>query len=369
MSNFTIRRAIAVTLPALAGLALTLAPGSSLAASGRVGSRAPSVVTGPAHAAGASVTLTGTVNTHDQPTTYEFQYGPGSATGGQPASYASHTTPAMLPAGTATEKVSQVVAGMPQGDHYRLVAFSTADPEALRTGKDRIYTLAAKRTKSVFKLPSSFEPTPVNDPFVLSGTLTGTGNAAREVVLQASPYPYTAAFSDVGAPILTSATGAFSFRVARLTASTRFRVATVSAPLLFSDTLTQLAVERVTLNVRRSKRIQGLVRLYGTAGPAAVGAHVFIQLEQQAKPRPTKTEKPEKTPRSGEQERPPKFQTKFETVLKPAGKSLSRFSVVVSVRTSGDYRAFVALPAGPLASGPSETVHLHAAPKEKKTKT
>jgi hypothetical protein len=53
--------------------------------------------------------------------------------------------------------------------------------------------------------------------------------------------------------------------------------------------------------------------------------------------------------------------------LKRTGKSLSRFSVIVEVHTSGNYRAFVVLPAGPLASGPSETVHLHAPPKEKKT--
>jgi hypothetical protein len=370
MSNFTIRRAIAVAVPALAGVALTLAPAASQA---NEGSGPPIVATGPAHEVGAAVQLTGTVKTHDLPTTYEFQYGPGSATGGAPTVYASHTTPATLPAGTATEKVSATVTGVLAGYHYRLVAFNSDDAETPRTGKDRVYTPVTKHKKptkpkkSELELPSLFEPTPVGGAFVLSGTLTGTGNAAREVVLQSSPYPYTAAFTDVGAPTLTSATGAFSFRVAHLTESTRVRVATVSAPLLVSDTLTQLALERVTLNVRRSKRVEGLVRLYGTATPAATGANVFIQLEQQPKARPPKAEKPEKTPRSSEQERPPKFHTKFATILKRDGRSLSRFSVIVDVRTSGNYRAFVELPAGPLAPAGSETVQLHAAPRHKKT--
>jgi hypothetical protein len=286
MSNFTIRRAIAVTV---AGLALTLAlmPVASQAKK----PAPPRVVTGVARAVGASVLLIGTIDTHDLSTTYEFEYGPGSATGGQPSKYEKQTTPATLSPGTATEKVSATVTGMLPSYHYRLVASNAADPTSPETGKDRAYTIEVKRTKNAFELPSSFDPTPVGDAFVLGGTLTGTGNAAREVVLQASPYPYTAPFTDFLGPLPTSTTGAFSFRVAHLTASTRFRVATTDGPPLVSDTLTQLAVERVTLNVRRSKRVEGLVRLYGTASPAAAGAHVFIQLEQLAKPQPPKEKK------------------------------------------------------------------------------
>jgi hypothetical protein len=367
MSNLTIRRAIAVAVPAIAGLALTLAPVSSQAASKRATSGPPTVTTGAARGFGVSVTLTGTVDTHGLPTTYEFQYGPGTATGGAPASYASHTTPATLPAGTAKEKVTQTVLGLVPGDHYRLVAMNSADPTSPRTGKDRVYALQTKHSKSVFRLPS-LEPTPVDEPFVLTGTLSGAGNANRAVVLQASPYPYTTTFVDVGSPVATNAVGTFSFRVARLTTSTRFRVATVLAPLLFSPTITQLAEVHVSLKVRRSKRVEGLVRLYGTVSPAEVGAHVFLQLEQPPKAKPPKSEKPEKNSRAEEREKPPRFQTKFNTIVKRAGKSFSRFSIVVKVSDSGNYRAFAQLPVGPLASGESQTVTLHAPPSKKKRK-
>jgi hypothetical protein len=137
---------------------------------------------------------------------------------------------------------------------------------------------------------------------------------------------------------------------------------------VFSDTVTQLAEARVTLQVRRSKRVEGLVRLYGTVSPAEIGAHVFLQLEQPPKAKPIKAEKPEKTTHASEREPQPKFQTKFTTVVKRAGKAFSRFSVVASVSQSGNYRAFVEIPVGPLASGASQTVILHAPPTKKHKK-
>jgi hypothetical protein len=371
MSNFTftIRRAAAVAAPTILGLALAVGPTASQAAKEKKSSDAPRVVTGVAHGFGASVTLTGTIKTHGLLTTYKFEYGPASATGGQPNPYEKQTTTATLSGDdTAMEKVSRTVTDMLPGYHYRLVASNEADPTSPIAGKDRTYTLTTKRTKSGFELPSSFEPTPVDGEFVLSGTLTGSDNSAREVVLQESPYPYTAAFVDVGSPALTGATGAFSLRVARLTESTRFRVATAVAPLLFSDTVTQLAQARVTLKVRRSKRVEGLVRLYGTVSPAEAGAHVFLQLEQPPKAKPIKTEKPEKSTHTSEREPQPRFQTKFTTIVKRAGKTFSRFSIVVSVSESGNYRAFLDIPAGPLAPGASQTVILHAPPSTKKHK-
>ena len=368
MSNFTIRRAIAAALPALAGVALTLAPVASQAAVTHA-PHPPSVATGPARAVGAAVTITGTIDTHDElETTYEFRYGPNptSAPGTPPAEHELHTTPVTLAKGTGTEriKVSASVTDLLVGYHYRLVATNAAAPKGVG-GKDRIYAPTTKiKTKSGFELPSSFEPTLVGDPFELSGTLTGPDNTNRMVVLQASPYPYTAAFTDVGTPVLTSATtGAFSFREAHLTQSTRFRVATVTGTPVISDSFTQLAEVHVTLKVRRSKRVEGIVRLYGTVSPAEVGAHVFLQLEQEPKAKPVKGEKLEKNSRGAEKEPQTKFQTRFQTVVKRAGKGLARFSVIVDVRTTGNYRALVSLPVGPLASGPSETVHLHAAPK------
>ena len=112
---------------------------------------------------------------------------------------------------------------------------------------------------------------------------------------------------------------------------------------------------RVVLKARSSGH-RGLVRLYGTVTPAEVGAKVFIELEKVAKPKadkPGKLEKPEKPgkPEKEKGEKPPSFSTKFDTVVKRGTKSISRFSVVVSVRDTGRYRAFVQVKPGPRRVG------------------
>jgi len=366
-SSFTIRRAIALpalTIVGLIGLALTVSPVASQASSKVVKSGPPIVNTGPVRVTATSITLTGTVDPHGLSTHFFFEYGP-------TLKYGSKTEELPVHEPTTPEKVSveQPVKGLLPGDHYRLVA---SNSDGTKPGRDREYIVKVKQGKTVFELPSSFQPTPVGGTFVLSGTLSGPGNsgAGRQVALQSSPYPYSATFTDVAGipPITTGISGGFSFRIAHLTASTRFRVATTTVPLVVSETLTQLAEVRVTLKAQTSHHVKGLVRLYGTVSPAAVGAHVFLQLEQTPKPKQQKAEKPEKTPRFEEQERPPTFSTKFSTVAKRATRSVSRFSVVVTVKNTGNYRAFVQMPPGPIASGQSETIVLHAAPKKKHKK-
>jgi hypothetical protein len=363
-STKKMRKALLQVL-ALASLALTVAALPSQAASTQpTGNGRPHVVTGRVtRVVGTSVALNGTVNPQGSATDYYFKYGP-------TATYGQQTTPVSIPAGTATVKVSQTVTGFLPGYHYRLVATNAV---ATEEGHDHVFSPKAKKKKTAFDLPKTFQPVTIGGTFVLSGSLTGTGNANREVVLQASAYPYRTAYADVGAPILTSATGAFSFRVANLQTSTKFRVATVATVPLYSLIVPELVQVRVILKVRSSGH-PGLVRLYGTVSPAEVGAHVFFQLEHAAKEKlqdsekPTKLEKPGKG-RSERAEKPPGFVTRFSTTVKPGTKALARFSAIVSVRAAGHYRAFVAVPAGPLASGHSQTVTLRANPNlQKKSK-
>jgi len=378
MRSLTSKRMMTVQALALTGLALAL-PLASQAASNKASSPGPPLVsTGSfTHANGSSAVLEGSVDPRTLATTYYFQYGPTTA-------YGSQSTPASLPAGGTTKvKVSRAVTGILLGYHYRLVA---TNADGTKDGHDRVLNLKKKQVKqSGFVLPSAFAPTPVGGTFVLSGTLTGLGNANRAIALQASPYPYRTPFAAVGAPITTNAVGGFSFRVSNLFTSTRFRIVTVGAPVLSSAIVTEEVVVRVLLKAR-SSRAGGLVRLYGTVTPAEVGAHIFFQLEkskaeEETKPgkveKPPKIEKPSKHAKgrkggsgggggsggkSERSERPPAFLTKFSTVVKRATKSFSRFSIVVKIRTTGHYRAYVVIPAGPLASGHSQTILLHAAP-------
>jgi hypothetical protein len=101
-----------------------------------------------------------------------------------------------------------------------------------------------------------------------------------------------------------------------------------------------------------------LVRLFGTVTPAAVGAQVEFQLEKAVRPG-----------KSEESETATRFVNQFVTVVKKARRTFSRFSLIVKIRHSGRYRAFVKLTRGPLASGISaQTVYIHAAPVKAKRK-
>ncbi|HTU79298.1 MAG TPA: hypothetical protein VMF09_11115 [Solirubrobacteraceae bacterium] len=363
MTSFRFKPAAVLAALALAGLTAT----TSSLASQASGTRAPTVTTGRARLSSAtatSVTLTGTINGHEQSFEYYFQYGATDL-------YGSQTPTVKVTEDTHVEKISASASHVLAGYHYRLVAINSAGEK--REGRDRtILPAKVKRTKQkklAFDLPHSFQPTVVGAAFVFDGSLTGTGNGAREVVLQESPYPYSAGFTDVGAPVLTSATGAFSFRLPSLRSSTRFRAVMLGPPELISDTLTQLVEVRVTLKVHASKLVKGLVRLYGTVSPTATGAHVFFQLEQAPKPHSLKAEKPQKESKvqaRQEKEKPPTFVTKFGTVVKRATRSFSHFSLVVKVKSAGNYRAFVQMPVGPLASGESQTVALKTAKKKRK---
>jgi hypothetical protein len=365
MTRLKIKRAAALSALALAAVAMAL-PLASQAATAPPTQPGPPLVTtgGVSHVSGTSATLEGTVDPHGYPTTYYFQYGPTSA-------YGAQTTPASLPTGTAKVKVSQAVTGLLTGYHYRLVATNAA---GTKNGHDHVFTPKNSK-KSGFVLPKTYLPIPLGGTFILDGTLNGAGNANRPVVLEASPYPYRAAFTPVGSAILTTATGHFSFRVANLQSSTKYRVSTVAPVPLHSLIIPQPVSVRVTLKVKSSSH-KGLVRLYGTVTPAEVGARVFFELERPPKSeekapkgeQPGRLENPKKNKsnRAEEKEKGPTFAAKFDTIVKPATRSISRFSAVVSIRQAGNYRAFVEVRSGPLASGHSANVVLHAVPGKKK---
>jgi hypothetical protein len=367
MTSFKIKRISALPALALASIALAL-PLSSWADSAKKTTEGPPIVaTGSVtRASGSSATLEGTIAPRTLVTTYYFQYGPTSTYGQQTATLT--LTPPVAGSGIVTVKVEQSVTGFLAGYHYRLVA---SNAKGTSVGHDHVYTV--KSTKSDFVLPKTFLPVTLGGTFTITGTLTGSANAHREIVLQASPYPYTAAYVNVGTPLLTGLTGGFAFNVQDMLSSTRFRIETVGTPTVVSRIVPAQVALRVILKVRTAPGHKGLVRLYGTVTPAEVGAHVFIELEKVAKPKtekPGKLEKPEK-PGKGEKEkseRPPSFATKFDTTVKRATRTISRFSTVVSIRTTGRYRVLVQVKPGAVVSGTSSTVLLHAASTKAKKK-
>jgi len=364
MRSIKIRRAALVPAMAAAVLALALPLASQAASIASTKAASPHVATGGvSHVTGTSAVLNGRIDPHGLATTYYFQYGPTIA-------YGQQTAPASLTSTTKTTAVSQTVTGMLSGYHYRLIA---TNADGTQDGHDRTFSGKSKSRKVAFELPKTFEPVALGGAFTLSGTLTGTGNAYRPVVLQSSQYPYSAPFADVGSPILTSASGAFTFRVAKLSSATKFRVATVGSVPVYSAIVPEQVTVRVALKVRLSSR-RGLVRLYGTVTPAEVGARVFFQLEKPPKAHaaPKGVEKPIKVEkvRKGSSEKPepgPTFATKFSTRVKAGTRAISRFSAVVDIATTGRYRAYVEVTPGRLSSGHSPSITLHAPAPTKAT--
>jgi hypothetical protein len=362
MRRYRIQQASGLPALAFTGLVLALPLAAWARTPSPNGSAAPTVSTRAARVSGSSALLEGTVNPHTLATTYYFQYGPTTA-------YGQQTTVGTLPASptaTATVKVSEPAPAIKASYHYRIVASNSAASNVV--GRDRVYTpkSTTKSKKPAFVLPKTFAAIPLGGEFVLSGTLTGAKNGGREIALQASAYPYKTGYVDVGAPLLTSATGAFSFDVANMRTSTKLRVVTVGAvPVLTSLIVPAQVAVCVVLKVRSSSH-KGLFRLYGTVTPAEAGAQVLVQFEKppaEEKPetgeKPSKLEKPGKGTRE-KKEKAPTFATKFKTAVKAGTKTLSRFSVVVNIAATGHYRVLVLIPPGPLISGHSTTVLLHA---------
>ncbi|MGI8801484.1 MAG: hypothetical protein ACR2KV_04825 [Solirubrobacteraceae bacterium] len=250
---------------AVVGASLTLAP-AAVAAPAR-----PAVKTGaPSAVTYQSATLNGTVNPSNELTTYFFQYG-------TTTKYGSQTMPGTLAAGTRTVSVPSPVAGLVPVTkyHFRVVAVNATGASL---GADASFT-----TKSVpLSLAIAALPNPVTfgSPLSVVGTLTGTGAANREVVLQGNPYPFTAGFQNVGFPGLTLATGVFGFNLLSLPVTTQFRVVSIGAgaPVL-SPTVTEQVGLRVTMHVR-TRRIRAgsyTMRFFGLVSPAEPGARVSVQ--------------------------------------------------------------------------------------------
>jgi hypothetical protein len=226
----------------------------------------PTVSTGGAHEVSyGSATLTGSVNPNGGNTSYYFQYGPTKAYGGQ-------STIAGAGAGTHTVSVSAPITGLQPLTvyHFRLVAVNGTGASI---GKDHVFLT----TKIPLSLQILAAPNPVlfGSTVTVQGTLSGTENANRAVVLQASQFPFTAGFQNVANPELTTATGSFSFPVLGMLLTTQFRVATTTSKPVVSPVAFENVAVRVASHVGHVRR-RHFARFFGTVAPAVDGMQVAI---------------------------------------------------------------------------------------------
>jgi hypothetical protein len=290
------------------------------------------------HARGTTAELTGVISPNGHETTYFFQYGTTTGYGTQ--------TPNATATGTAKVKVGATIGGLKPAAtyHYRLVAVSGG---ISYPGKDRTFIAAKGGGRLAIKLARITAPDVYGSPFVLSGALSGIGAGSQPISLEASPFPYMDPFAAIGVPGKSNEAGAFSFRISNLLVSTQFRVVTLGPLPLQSPAVTIHVAPKVILRVKHSS-VPGLVRLYGTVTPAqARNVRVLIQYEKPVRPH-------------GKQESTSRAVTVATTKVKHGATTFSRFSIVLHVRRTGRYIALVPLARGPLVSGTSSAITLHA---------
>jgi hypothetical protein len=296
-----------VKVAAIVG-ALLWAPATAAAA------EKPVVTTGgAANIQPTSVVLNGTVNPKGAETTYFFQYGTTSLYG--------LTTPATSAgAGTTRVRVAVPVGGLAPFTtyHYRLVAQNS---KGVARGEHR--TFKTKRQPLGVSLVATPNPVAVNGVTTLSGVLSGTGNAGRQVVLKSNPWPYTQGFLPVGNVLVTNADGSFSSTIASVPVNTQFLVQMPAKPEVVSPIVVVGTTVKVTrhVSVQRGAR-RGRLRFRGTVRPAVDGREVVIQKLRR---------------RDGV------WQNIARTVTRFSGGEFSRYRKTIRQRRGGRYRVVVVM--------------------------
>ena len=215
-----------------------------------------------------SARLNGSVVPNERTTNVYFQYGTTRA-------YEARTPPIAVGNGNRRVAVSADVSGLGPATRYyfRLVAVNV-----------RGTTRAAGRRFRTQRQPLGLTLTATRNPVrpggstVITGTLAGTGNAGRQVVLLANPFPFTQGFLPATDPHVTGPQGQFSFPILSVPVNTQYSVRLPGAPNVASPIVTVGVAVRVGVNVRvRRARRAMTVRLRGKIRPAHHGALVAIQ--------------------------------------------------------------------------------------------
>jgi hypothetical protein len=250
----------ALVVSAAVGL---LAPSAALAAK-------PAVTTGGvSKLTFQSARLNGSVDPNKEATTYYFQYGTTIALG-------NNTTPVSAGGGGSRKHVITDIAGLAPVTkyYYRIVARNNS---GTTLGKRRSF----KTRKQPLGVTLAASPNPVkaaDSGTTLSGTLSGTGNAGRKVVLQANWWPYTAGFQNVTNEQVTDASGHFSFPLLSVAVNMQFRVQMPERPAVVSPIVAFGVKPYVKSKVNKHKVKRGRhIRFSGTVTPGGTGGTIAIQ--------------------------------------------------------------------------------------------
>jgi hypothetical protein len=301
----------------LSAIVMGLLPGSALAAKAAV------TTGGAANVTFQSARVGGAVDPNKTATNYYFQYGTTPALG---------TETAMTPAGAGDKAVhvSVDLGGLAPTTryHYRIVAQNASGT-----------TLGARRTFTTRKQPLGVSLAATPNPIklgagtTLAGTLTGTGNAGRKIVLQSNPWPYTQGFQNASNELLTNATGGFSFAILSLPFNTQYRVVMPERPAVVSPIVAAGVKFYVGSKVNKKHVQRGKkVRFSGTIKPAREGANIAFQKKSNGR-----------------------WVSINGTIVRSGG----RYSKSIKIKRGGSYRVWTGVLDAQYTSNHGRTFHLH----------
>lgn len=228
---------------------------------------APTAYTGYAgQSSPESELLHGSVGPKGQPASYYFSYG-------TTPSYGLQTPATAAGNGTNTVNVSVPVGGLAPDTtyHYQLVV---TGPGGTALGADRTFTTA--KLPLTLSLARVHSPVVYRAPFAIEGTLAGSENIGKVVVLQSDPYPYTSGFGTL-AKAVTGPTGKFVIQVAGLSASAQLRVEAPASATAVSPVFEEDVTVSTYVHVRRLRHRRGYGIVWGTIAPSVAGATVAIE--------------------------------------------------------------------------------------------
>ena len=159
--------------------------------------------------------------------------------------------------------------------HYRVIAVN--ENGAITRSKDQ--TFRTRKQPLGVTLTASATTVAPNAPVVLTGQLTGTNNANRDVRVEASQWPYTGGFTQIGNKIVTDSQGNFTFNVLNVPFNTQFRVALAQRPEVVSPIIAVSVPLTVKTDIRTVKtfRHSKKVRFKGTVTPAPGTPSLAVQ--------------------------------------------------------------------------------------------
>jgi hypothetical protein len=211
-----------------------------------------------------SARLTARIDPNRAATTWHIEWG-------TTANFGTNTPDQTIPVGDAAVPISVPIAGLPTNTkiYWRVVASNAAGLR--RSGTASFTTLRAPSGITLSVLPRTAA---WSGSITVSGRVQGSGVNGLTVALEASAFPYTAAFQQV-ATARSGSSGDFRFPARTIFTATRFRAVTRTTISVTSAVIR--ADVRARVGLRSTERTRRALTLTGRIHPGLPDARATLQ--------------------------------------------------------------------------------------------